>query len=885
MNGKDAKFDLETEIIDFERNELQDEQLILMANSLNIGLVLHDIIYDDEDNPIDLRPKDMNGIYEKITRRNKKEFIGQFFSSVYPTRSNDWLEKYKPAILAQKVITFENFDHGLRKWFSITAYSPNSTRLALMLVDISDRKNAEIALIKSEAENKIIIDNLQIGIFVHDGLGRVITYNTAASKMLGVELDHLVEKDLEYPKYKFVHEDGRTPLKIAEYPVSLVMATKKPLSNLFFGIYKENNPEISWVKCSASPIIDEHKNIEKIIVSLVDMTKQKNLEERILEDAKEIMNQKIQIEATLVSIGDGVIATDKLGMINVFNSVAEQLTGWGKEEAIGRPFEDVFCIIRSSTRKKIENIIKKVIKTSQPLEIKGDTILLSRDGKEYYIENSATPIKTNNNGVIGAVLVFRDITDKVLLSKKLVLESQRLSQVVNVAVDIIFELDRDMKITYYSGPGFSKLGFNKSQIMGKKIDAIFRDNLAIQNFAFMRAIDGLQYKYDSNINKGNKNLWFENTLSPLYDDKEKIVGVLGICRDITDRKQGQKEIEYLSKHDFLTGLHNRHFFGSEVEKINIESNYPLGIVMADLNGLKIFNDVFGHDMGDSALQTVSRVLKSFVGSQDIVARIGGDEFAMVFTRTNKEKMKNIYLQILKEISQKEINGLPISLAIGYEIKNDTLGDIQETMKVAESRMYLLKLTQSMEFRNDAVIKIITLLNNKHSQLKKNSEIVSDLSRKIGEALNLEEDVIKELAQTGLLHNIGKVFISDEILQKPGKLTAEEYQIVKLHSEKGYQILKVADKYSHLADFVLYHHEACNGSGYPRGLKGINIPLVSRIIHIADAYEAMTSDRLYRHKVDSKEAARELLRCSEKEFDLQVVQVFVEKILGFTISEL
>ena len=886
MNGKDIPINSEEEVLDFEKYELRDEQLKIVADNLNLGLVLHDIIYDEEGKPIDCRFKYINGAYEKITSRTKQELEGKILSEAIAGGRKDWLEKYKTAIIDSQVVSFENYDPGLKKWFNITAYSPNPTRLALLLTDISKRKHAEAALVKSEEENRIIVNNLQVGIIVYNGEGNVILYNVEATRLFKKPLDHIIGTNLDHPGYDYFFEDGITPMKFEQFPIKIVSRTKKPLLDYVIGVIKKGEKEILWVKCNAAPVFNSNNEIDKVIVSFADITNQRKLEEKIAEDAKELFSQKMQTEATLVSIGDGVIATDTKGIIRVFNTVAEQLTGWSKEEAIGYSFEKVFNIMNIETRKRQDNIVMRVLKTNKSVALHGDDILLSRSGKEYFIENSATPIKTEDKGIIGVVLVFRDITDRVLLHNKLNLQSQRLSQIVDVAVDMIFELDKDKKITYYSGYGFSKLGYSKAQIMGKKIDAIFRDNFAIQNLAFIRAMGGSPYSYDFNLERGNQSLWYEMTLSPLYgDNKKTIVGVLGICRDITERKHGQEEIEYLSKHDFLTGLHNRHYFSSEMEKLDVEANYPLGVLMADLNGLKIFNDIYGHDSGDNALQAASQVLRNVAGKNDVLARIGGDEFAMIFPRTSKEKMAEIYNQIRKEAAKNEINHLPLSLAVGYEIKNNGYVSIHDAMKIAENRMYRLKLTESMRFRNDSVKRIMEVLHSQHAQLKINSEIVSDLCRKIGVAMNLKEDVILELEQTGYLHNIGKIFIGADIINKPGKLTTEEFQIVKLHPEKGYQILKSADQYTQLTDYVLYHHEAWDGKGYPRGLKGKDIPLISRIVHVIDSYEAMTSLRPYRESMTPKEAAQEIMKCAGKQFDPQVARIFVEKVLNFDLESL
>jgi HD-GYP domain-containing protein (c-di-GMP phosphodiesterase class II) len=147
---------------------------------------------------------------------------------------------------------------------------------------------------------------------------------------------------------------------------------------------------------------------------------------------------------------------------------------------------------------------------------------------------------------------------------------------------------------------------------------------------------------------------------------------------------------------------------------------------------------------------------------------------------------------------------------------------------------------------------------------------------MGEALHFDDDAIKELELAGLMHDIGKITIPDRILDKPGKLTDEEWKIMKTHTINGYNILRSADKYSRLAEYALTHHERWDGSGYPNGLQGEDIPLFSRIINICDSYEAMTADRPYRKAPGKDFAIRELKRCAGSQFDAKLVDVFIHQ---------
>jgi putative nucleotidyltransferase with HDIG domain len=179
-----------------------------------------------------------------------------------------------------------------------------------------------------------------------------------------------------------------------------------------------------------------------------------------------------------------------------------------------------------------------------------------------------------------------------------------------------------------------------------------------------------------------------------------------------------------------------------------------------------------------------------------------------------------------------------------------------------------------------VMKMFNALREKHEEERVHSNQVSEYCKMIGKQSKYSKSDIKTLNLAGLLHDIGKISIPDYILYKPEKLTEDEWEIMKTHTTSGYNILRTEKRYEHLAKYVLCHHEAMDGSGYPNGLKGEEIPLFSRIISVADSYSAMTSNRPYCAALDQKSAIKELYRCSDKQFDRKVVDIFVKEVLYF-----
>ncbi|MBN2504189.1 MAG: diguanylate cyclase [Bacilli bacterium] len=462
---------------------------------------------------------------------------------------------------------------------------------------------------------------------------------------------------------------------------------------------------------------------------------------------------------------------------------------------------------------------------------------------------------------------------------KLLLENQKVTLLMESAADIIFEVDVNRRFRSIFGKGLTKLNMTAKDVVGKTVLEVFGQDGKDRDEIYVRALAGEHMIYDWQLTSGDSMKYFESSISPMYDENAKIIGAVGITRDITEPMQKQMEIEYISLHDFLTGLYNRRYFVEQFSSIDNEKFYPISLFMLDLNGLKIFNDAYGHDVGDEALKLVGRELKGIVtGSRNFVARIGGDEFAIVMINTDDEEANNRKRLIKDRLSELTVANIPVSVAVGYSVKSDQNIDLEEMIKIAENQMYRNKITESKSIRNNAIEAILKTLTDKYEEEKVHSKRVSEYCRRIGEALKIHSDDLKELEMAGLYHDIGKISVPDAILDKPAKLTDEEYEIIKTHTENGYNILRAADEYSNLAEFALSHHERWDGKGYPRGLKGVDIPYFARIIAVADAFEAMTSDRPYRKAMSMDVAVKELKSCAGTQFDPDIVQTFVTDVI-------
>ena len=375
--------------------------------------------------------------------------------------------------------------------------------------------------------------------------------------------------------------------------------------------------------------------------------------------------------------------------------------------------------------------------------------------------------------------------------------------------------------------------------------------------------------------------WVHENGQGIYDEEGNVTFVEGIIIDISDRKKRENRISYLSHHDTLTGLYNRRFFEEEKQKIDEERIYPVSVIMGDINGLKLINDSFGHLEGDNLIVSIAKILQANCRDTDILARTGGDEFSIILPNSTIDYAQEIVKKIeedcdaLKKTTLGDVYRLSISL--GYAMKKSITEPLAQAIKDAEDNMYRHKMLQSKSLHSSIISSMKTTLFEKNKETEEHARRLIRYSFLIGQSLKLKDKQLNELELLSTLHDIGKIGISDLILNKPGKLSEEEWVEMKKHPEIGYRIAMSTSELAPIAEYILYHHERWDGTGYPQGLKGEEIPLLSRIIAVADAYDAMMEDRPYRKALTKEEACQELCRNAGTQFDPYIVEVFLKEL--------
>ncbi len=355
--------------------------------------------------------------------------------------------------------------------------------------------------------------------------------------------------------------------------------------------------------------------------------------------------------------------------------------------------------------------------------------------------------------------------------------------------------------------------------------------------------------------------------------------ILGTIQDITEYKIKEQKLIFLESYDQVTGLYNKEYFNNYLDNKKADSKEALSIIILQIESLSIINETLGFEEVNKILRIISDEIKKLFGEDNIISRTGNFEFSILLINGNQNKLLEAINDLDKLLTENKVTKkYDLLWTHGFATADIKEKNLTETFIRARNNLLSNKNYESSSSHRKTLEAVMKTLNEKDPLSELHSRKVAYYSKLLANALKLPKEKVNRIETAALLHDIGKIVISDEILTKPGKLTDAEYEIMKQHPVTGYNIMSVVEEMKDIAPIILSHHERIDGRGYPNGLKGSSIPFESKIISIADAFDAMVGRRTYREPYEKEEAILELLHNKGTQFDEELVNTFTDIIL-------
>ncbi|MDI9462970.1 MAG: diguanylate cyclase [Bacillota bacterium] len=484
-------------------------------------------------------------------------------------------------------------------------------------------------------------------------------------------------------------------------------------------------------------------------------------------------------------------------------------------------------------------------------------------------------------GLLAYLLVSLAIKENIKNERILLVANEKLAAIIAASPLAILILDADNRILSWNTAAEKMFGWTEKEVLGCLNPTVAKNKQ-------LEFLHYLKQTVTTNTNKSMETTLIKKDGTEMdaavslasISSKGKVNSIVALISDISEQKKREKQLEYLSLHDALTGIYNRAYFEREMKRLEKGRHKNIGMIICDLDGLKLYNDSMGHSVGDILLKAAAQAIKSCFRESDVVARIGGDEFAVLLPGADLDTVRESCERIQRALNEynKTHKENYLSVSIGYAAAEGEQINMAELFKEADNNMYKEKMRRGEAVREISMQILLRALAVRDYVSGDHYKRIEELAATLANRKGLKSNHLDDIRLLAKFRDLGKIAIPESILFKKEPLTKQEKEQIRRHPEIGKRIAQTVPDLVHLADWILKHHEWWNGGGYPMGLKGRDIPLECRILAVVDAYDALTNDRPYRQAKSPEEALAELKKNAGTQFDPELVDIFSEMIM-------